>query len=54
MGIELDQVSLHQAFQSRPDIQNAIAAASQGKGIFISLVRKETTQTNVGHITLKN
>ena len=31
MGIELDQASLQKAFQSRPDIQNAIAAASQGK-----------------------
>lgn len=44
MGIELDQASLQKAFQSRKDIQNAIAAASQGKRIFISqpCKKKET------------
>ncbi|KAK6605055.1 Histone chaperone [Botrytis cinerea] len=37
MGIELDQASLQKAFQSRPDIQNAIAAASQAGPEYIEL-----------------
>ncbi|ESZ97110.1 hypothetical protein SBOR_2540 [Sclerotinia borealis F-4128] len=37
MGIELNQASLQKAFQSRPDIQNAIAAASQAGPEYIEL-----------------
>ncbi|KAI9643399.1 Syntaxin-7 [Ciborinia camelliae] len=37
MGIELDQGSLQKAFQSRPDIQNAIAAASRAGPEYIEL-----------------
>ncbi|TGO48589.1 hypothetical protein BCON_0236g00170 [Botryotinia convoluta] len=37
MGIELDQASLQKAFQSRPDIQSAIAAASQAGPEYIEL-----------------
>ncbi|EDO01503.1 hypothetical protein SS1G_03978 [Sclerotinia sclerotiorum 1980 UF-70] len=37
MDIELDQASLQKAFQARPDIQNAIAAASQAGPEYIEL-----------------
>ncbi|QSZ31616.1 hypothetical protein DSL72_001183 [Monilinia vaccinii-corymbosi] len=37
MGIQLDQTSLQKAFQSRTDIQNAIAAASQAGPEYIEL-----------------